>query len=504
MAYYRFSSNHAGTNTANQETHPEYDLAIEEWEMIRDVIQGAKFVKERGKRYLPALFDQEEADYDRYRARAVFFNATRRTRDGLVGLIMRKTPEVEMDAHLEKLQGDIDLAGSTINDYIREVAEDMTSMGRAGTFIDWSEDEKRPYFSYYHAEDILSWEKKRQGGKMHLTRLVLRECGYEHTSEAGTKSHAFVATIRTYTRDENGVVICRTEIVRDGMRTDAPEGEVELRRRGKALGAIPFVFHTLDGDKPEVTIAPLADMATINVSHYQSSADLENGRHICGIPTVFATGFDSGTKLILGTSHAWVSEQTDARAGFVEFTGQGLQALENALKEKQEQMAVLGARMLEPKSGDAESFETVQLRSNSEQATLVNISEAISATMSRALQWAALWLAPATTDLDKIAETTSIVLNTDFVAARLDGAILTALVAAHQTGAISWPTFFYQLQQGEFYPQDWKIEEEESALLQQPVKSPMDPEKGNESPAGPPKVPPAPAPEPKPGEKKPA
>tara|TARA_R110000796_G_C14571530_1_gene435775 strand:- start:19569 stop:21032 length:1464 start_codon:yes stop_codon:yes gene_type:complete len=485
MAYYRFRSATSESEVSDIACHPAYEDAIEEWERIRDVIQGERFVKERGTRYLPALFEQESVDYLRYQNRAVFFNATRRTRDGMVGLLLRKTPELEADDSVEKLQGDVDLCGGTLKDYIRTVAEEVSSTGRCGSMIDWSEGEARPYFSFYHAEDVLAWETERREGKMHLVRLVLRECSHRLLSEEAS-NFTSISTIRTYRLDEDGTVTMEAVEYQDGTAQPAEEA-IDMTIKGKKLERIPFVFHTVDGDRPDVAVSPLADMAAINISHYQTSADLENGRHVAGLPTPWAKGFGDDTELILGTSHAWITDETGADCGFLEFTGQGLGALENALKEKQGQMAVLGARMLEAQQGDAESFETVQLRSNAEQATLVNVAEAISATMSKALQFMAWWEGLPTKAPTDYADTNSIVLNTDFVAAKLDSASLTAMIGAYQGGAISWQTFYYNLEQGEMFKEGWTIEDEDAAILQAPASKP-DPE---------------PAPAPKPAPKKP-
>ena len=339
--------------------------------------------------------------------------------------------------------------------------------------VDWSENEARPYFSFYHAEDILAWEVKRRGGRMHLTRLVLRECSDELKDDNDNEFLA-VATIRIYRLHEDANVTVEKIRYEEGTRV-AGEPELDLMHNGKKLERIPFVFHTVDADRSEITVAPLADMAGINVSHYQTSADLENGRHITGLPTPWAIGFGTESDMILGASHAWVTDNTDASCGFLEFTGTGLQALSEALGEKQKQMAVLGARMLEPPTGDAEAFETVQLRSNAEQATLVNIAEAISATMSIALQYAAWWDGPPTRKPTDYSDTISLVLNTDFVAAKIDGATLTAMLAAYQTGGISWQTFHHNLNQGELYKEGWTIDEEEEAILNAPASKP-DPE----------------------------
>jgi hypothetical protein len=488
MAFYRFNHLRVDGGTISEiTTHPDYLFAIEEWEKIRDVIQGSRFVKERGEKYLPRLYDQSNEEYEAYKMRALFFNGTRRTREAGVGLIMRKTPTIQVDETVESRFGDVDLKGSTLNDYLRTVTEETSSLGRSGTLVDWSEEEKRFYFAFYHAEDIIDWEERRIGGRMKLSRLKLREFGVIRDPAAGPDgapgygTHTVEETISEYRLEaESNICVVEKWTVKNGSITPklAP---VEMKHRGGTFDWIPFVFHGIDGNRCDVAISPLSDLADVNISHYQTSADIENGRHVCGIPTPYAAGFDAGTELILGSSRAWVSEAVDAKAGFIEFTGQGLTALEKAMSEKQSQMAMLGARMLETQKTEAEAFGTVQLRSNSEQASLVNISEAVSATMSACLKIAAWWEGTKDKKVEDFAEGNTIVLNTDFVASKIDGPTLAALVAAYQSGAISWQTFFYQLEQGEFYKDQWTADEEEAALLQKPVTPPppTDPDPGN-------------------------
>jgi hypothetical protein len=453
-------------------THPEYEFYIIEWEKIRDVMAGSRLVKGRGRRYLPELYEQEEQDYKNYVDRALFFNATRRTRDAVVGLLLRKTPQITMPDELQKFTKDLNLAGATLNDYLRTVAEDMVGVSRGGTFIDWSEKESRPYLAYYQAEDIIDWEESRVEGKMMLTQLTLRESRWERNENQATTGHQYVQIFRTYTL-KDGVV---TAVEKKSIDNAAPEEkQIDPKRRGRGLTFIPFVFHGPKGNVAEVHPPAMSDIADINISHYRSSADLEQGRHICGLPTPWAAGFEPTTKLILGATHAWVTENAQAQAGFVEFTGQGLTALENALKEKQEQMAALGARMLEIKSADAEAFETVQLRSNAEQASLVAFSEAISATVTRALQIFAWWQGTADAALETFEETVVIVLSTDFVAQKLSPQALTALVAAWQANAISTETFYYNLEQGEMFPDDWTKEDETRSKSEDPPSMPPAP-----------------------------
>ena len=79
-------------------THLDYDANAAAWLRARDVFAGEDAVKAAGERYLPKLDSQSKDEFDAYRARASFFNATARTADGFVGLIFRREPTFKTPA----------------------------------------------------------------------------------------------------------------------------------------------------------------------------------------------------------------------------------------------------------------------------------------------------------------------------------------------------------------------------------------------------------------------
>src|SRR5206468_661127 len=133
---------------------------------------------------------------------------------------------------------------------------------------------------------------------------------------------------------------------------------------------IPFTFVGATSLSPNVDKPPLLDLVEVNLSHYRSSADLEHGRHYTALPTPWVSGMRPDSNLRIGAGVAWVLEDPTAKAGMLEFTGQGLQALEKALESKEKQMAVLGARLLEMQPRLQETAEAVRLRHNGDAATL--------------------------------------------------------------------------------------------------------------------------------------
>lgn len=443
--------------------HPDYGLAAIEWQTVEDVCAGPIQVKRRGITYLPKLAGQTDDEYNQYRSRAVMFNVTKRTREALSGLMHRKPPIITLPqgtAAEQPLLADITLTGMSVDQWIRHISTAVVGTGRIVSVIDYNAEAVRPYIATYKATDVLNWATSMHEGKRVLSLLIVRET--EETLE-GFKVQKR-ERYRSYRLDD-GRVIYRTWTENDEKGSDGAV-DAEMLRRGKPLPRIPAVFHNASHLGCEIGEVPLYDLADINISHYRTSADLETGRHIAGLPTPWATGVDDDkAELTLGTTKLMTCSSPDAKFGFLEFSGVGLGELTKAMEEKERQMAVLGARLLFDAKKDAESFDTVRLRAASEGAALGNIAGHLTVTTTEALQWFYWWQGNQA-DPTEIAVTS--VINQDFVDIQMDAPTLQALVSAFQQNAISFETFFFQLRKGEIYPDGWDHEAEAAAISQRP------------------------------------
>lgn len=460
--------------------HPDYVAAWQEWQTVEDVCEGSATIRDRGELYLPKLSGQTREDYDAYRGRAVFFGATKRTRDAMTGLLMRKEPVITLPKNQpdeQPLLADITMTGMSIQQWIRHIATHVVATGRIVSVIDYAAETQRPYIATYRATDVLNWALASEGGKRYLSLLIVRELE-ETVDEFKVEK---VERFRSY-RIENGQVLYKTWTASDEGGPQKAE-DLIMMRRGKPLTRIPAVFHNATHLGPEVGEIPLYDIAEINLSHYRTSADLENGRHLAGLPTPWATGVDDSTApMTLGTNRMMTSEKEGAKFGFLEFTGSGLTELTKALEEKERQMGTLGARMLSEAKKEAEAYDTVRLRAASEGASLANIAGHISVTATVALKWFFWWQG---TDESPEGIEAAVMINQDFVDAPLSPTAIQALVQAFQQNAISFDTFFFQLKQGEVYPDGWDMERELAAISQRPVAF-TPPAAAGTAPTGPP------------------
>jgi hypothetical protein len=226
----------------------------------------------------------------------------------------------------------------------------------------------------------------------------------------------------------------------------------------KPLSSIPFYMYGAQDTSFNVQEPVLLDLADLNLSHYRTNADYEHGCHFTGLPMLFLAGVQlaEGAKVHLGSQTAVVSSNADSDGKYIEFTGQGLGALESNLDRKEKQMAAIGARMLEQQKNGVESEGAMQLRSNGETSVLAGIANLIGGQMSKMLSFMAEWYG--------VSQEVKYHLNTDYLATGMTSAQLAELFKTYVGGGISYETFFENLQRGEIIRADKTVLEEQEAI----------------------------------------
>lgn len=473
-------------------THPDYDANAAAWLRARDVFAGEDAVKAAGERYLPKLDSQSSGEYDAYRARASFFNATARTADGFVGLIFRREPTFKLPDDsagvgkaLAAFVDDADMLGTSLSAYAKNVVTEVVSVGRAGTLVDWEDQvEQRAYAVLYTAEQILNWKTERVNGRNVLTLLVLSEKVERPVTDGDEFGPDEVEQLRILRlvpgqktdSDEKSGWSYQVEIWQQGekksKRGKAEWTKVETRiplRLGKPLPLIPFVFHGPRHSLPVVDKLPLADIIAVNLDHYRLNADYKHGLHFTALPTAWVSGFDKSSNLRIGSSTAWVAETPGATAGFLEFTGQGLTTFERAMDRDERLMAVLGTRMLEAQKRVGESADAIELRQSGENSVLSAVSFSVSDSLTAVLGWVYWWNSTEETPEAIGEDRVLVTVNSDFSTKGMASDEITAVVSAWQAGAISRDTMFELFRKGEVMPAGRTNEEEKRLVASAPA-----------------------------------
>jgi hypothetical protein len=444
--------------------HSQYSTREKQWARCRDAVEGQDAIKAKTTRYLPMLSGQDTLEYDSYLNRALFFGAAGRTVDGLTGAVFRKQYVLEYPESKKPELDDITEESSSVDVLLRRTLREVLTVGRLGLLVDATpedEGDTRVYVSQYIAENILNWRMQRVNGKNTLVFLTLRET-YEDSGD-----DEFERVLRDQIRvcwlsGQDGQIIYNQAVYRKPKNKDQfiQHSVSTPKRNGKTLDFIPFKFINATHDEPNPVKPPLLDIVDVNLSHFRTSADLEHGAHYTALPTPVLSGFNTKKTYRIGSGTAWVTENPQGRAVYLEYTGQGLQALRDIKQDKEAQMAVLGARMLEQQKRTAETAETHRIRSAAESGPLAATVGVAEEALTQILRWHCEWSGASDAQVAEI----ELMLNKDFISTRMSAQDLTALMQARQAGEISQDTFLHNLKQGEILPDDTSIEDEKDNI----------------------------------------
>ena len=456
---------------------PEYEAALPRWQRCRDCFEGSDAVKARATAYLPMLEGHHGSSqkYDAYKTRAVFYNATARTVAGLLGSVFRAAPNWTFPASFEDDLKDVTLMGRPLVSFALMGFQELLVTGRVGVQVDMPKKPEdgattRPYWVLRRAEDILSWRTVVQDGQETLTRVVLSEAVEEDDPE-DEWSPTVIDQIRVLELVQHPRTAAATYQIRrfrkkpsketkDATDTwEAFEAPIVPLKHGDPLPYIPFQFIGPTSVTPAIEKSPMVDIVDVNLSHYRTSADFEHGAHLTALPTPWVSGAElkEGETFPIGSATAWVLPHPQAQAGMLEFKGDGLKTLERSLSVKQEQMASLGARLIESRKAAAETAEALRLAMSGDHSVLASMASTFDQAMTNVMRWHADWSGAADTKI-------TFAVNKDFFEARLTAQEAQALVGTWQAGGISFETLFWNLQAGEWIEPGRTIEQERALI----------------------------------------
>lgn len=461
--------------------HASYEENRETWQSMRDVLGNERAVKASRERYLPRLSGWTYADqaaggedpYDKYLKRALFYGMTERTLVGLVGVVFRKPATVKLPTRINALRTNVDLEGTDIEQLAREVLRERLAMGRFVLLVDWpsrnqladqgidpeSDPEfNRPTIRGYATERVRNWAFQTFRGSRRLSWVVLEEREERpvdpedpfNVEEVPILRHLYLDPAGRY-RQQKYEPERRKDGRADLRRFRRYGPEIRPTRRGEDIGFIPL-FGRLD-----VASSAMQPIADINLSHYRSSADLEHGRHWTAVPTPWISGYTGSGEINLGSGRA-IELSEGGRAGMLEFTGQGLEALEKALTQKAEYMATLGARILEAPKRASETAEAKRLDYAANASVLSHIAGEINRDITKALE-AAAWWALLDSQLGGDGAEVSFALNDDYYESKLPAGELKELIAGWIQQAYPYEVLLYNLRRGELIPDHMTDEE---------------------------------------------
>jgi hypothetical protein len=406
-----------------------YDKCINAWQLVRDCVSGSEAVKNAryaqddasqsdssktglyyvsGSRYLPvpnpADNSQENLDrYIAYKQRANYVNFTGSTKEGFLGMINRKEPEIELDPSIAYMEDNANGAGLSLAQLAQGVTDEVLEIGRHGLLADYPISERgqsksstqglRASLKQYPAESIINWREAVVNGETVLSMVVLEE-DVEKPSDDGFSSEC--VTWHRVLYMEDGVYKQRVYDEDDKLVIFGEDGDIIPRKSdGSTWPYIPFVFIGAVNNDPYPDKSPLYDIAEINIAHYRNSADFEESSFMIGQPT----------PVIHGLTQAWVDTVLKSGVMFGSRTavllpeGAGadlLQANPNQMPQlgmemKEKHLIAVGAKIISDSSG-VETAEAAKIRFAGQNSKLALVVTNVETGIIDALNWCAEYM----------------------------------------------------------------------------------------------------------------
>lgn len=408
-------------------------------------------VAAKAKRYLPMPneSDQSEENKQRYRAyltRAVFYNVTGRTLDGMVGQIFLIPPVIKLPTQLNGMLTDSDGNGLTLIQNAYRGVRHTLPFGRAGLFTDYPTKDSndpttvsdlvtgtiQPMIKCIAPWNIINWQTRKINGKNVLSMIVFVE-NVDNADDDGfsvsqSKCH------RVLRLDDSNEYTLEDYQCDEGNSSYKPQGPIKpTDSTGKPFKYIPFTFIGSENNDAGVDKPPMFDLSVLNIAHFRNSADYEEASFMVGQPTVVATGLTKDWvedvlkgKIPLG-SRAGISLPVGADAKLLQASPNQMPLV--AMQEKEDQMVAIGAKLVIQKRVQKTATEAI-VDSSSESSVLANVANNVSAAFRFAIGVACEFVGADKTKIDFI-------LNTDFELNRMTSDDQSKLVADWQKGAIA-------------------------------------------------------------------
>jgi hypothetical protein len=450
--------------------HPLYEKYAPLWVKARDVIAGESQLKSKAKRelYLTRLGGhtntaEGNADYNAFVNYAMLYNATGRTVDAYRGLLNRKLPSISVPEADRTILDKFTIKGESIYTFIEQLEVEIITTNRVGIFIDFPRVDTKlrsradvaalnlaPYATTYSAENILNWEESRVNNKIVTSLVVLREINYVHTAVYTPQKQV---TYRVLELDDEGyyrqVIIVPTQIVKGNIKQtyNVVQDIIYPKHDGKKMREIPFIPITAQGATWELSKSIIDDLINVNLAHYRDTAFFEKAIAWTASPTAVFSGIPEDIDNIsIGSSQAILIAQ-GGTAKYLEYEGKGLEDIANALKAKEDLMAILGAKILANTASKVESGEAAMIHRAGEQGILADIATTIGLAVERTLFFILNWKGTGVSMRDITVDITK-----DFTPTAMEANMVIALGNELERGGISYESYIWALQRGELLP----------------------------------------------------
>ncbi|MGM4891254.1 DUF4055 domain-containing protein [Tardiphaga sp. 839_C3_N1_4] len=288
----------------------DHKAMADDWRMIRDILAGAKWIKEAGIRYLPRFQKESQTAYDLRRDstpwRPEFVDALRSLCSKPFSKEVVVNPDAPdavqgkaVDQKTKKRQGgfvdDVDGQGNSLHVFARDTFANGVAFGLEAIYVAWSADQPlrtraeeqlagaRPYWIHIRAENILALYSKRIGGRTVVSHIRILEC----TVEQDGFEEIEVQRVRVLELNAANQPVWQL------FKANADGGFVAETQPAPLLGVsdIPVaLFFTGERSGNYRVRPPLIDLAWMQIELYRAMSRKEQILTLAGSPMLKAKG----------------------------------------------------------------------------------------------------------------------------------------------------------------------------------------------------------------------
>ena len=434
----------------NQEPH---------WGLIEHLLGGTYKIRKGHRKFLPQEPRELDEAYDNRLRRSVLAPYYVRLERMLAGMLTRKP--VRLDDVTDQIREqlfDVDLQGNDLQTWLYSTARLCIRYGHVGVLVDApkSGDNGRPYWISYSPRDILGFRTELTNGAQKLSQLRLFEKVIVADGLYGEKQ---VEQVRVLTPGA-------FEIFQKDQKGDfrvVDEGTT-------SLSEIPFSVAYSNRVGVLESFPPLADIAELNLQHYQVQSDLGNQLHISAVPMLALFGFPQSAEEISAGPGEALALPEGASASYIEPAGNSYDAQFRRLDQIVSQINDLGLAAVMGAKLAAETAESKRIDRSQGDSTMMVLAQQMQDMIDNCLRFHA--------DFMQESQAGSSLVNRDFMGARLEPQEIQALLQLYTAGTVTQETLLLQLEAGEVLGDDFDVEAELEAtqaggLLETPQSVPV-------------------------------
>lgn len=434
--------------TANQvgAKCPQYNVMLEAWDLVDDLMGGTAAMKAAGTKWLPIEDKEQPEVYQARLIRSVLFNGYRKAVLNLSRRPFAKPVTLlggPLPQPLDLIAASTDDEGRNLTQFTYHLLRTALNRGLCHILVDYPtqspatakiehEQHIKPLLIAIDPKNLIDWQYiVASNGEKTLTQIRIAETGTVKTGDFTVEYRPRIRVIEPHCwrlYEDQG---------RNNTEDWAPIAEGVI-----SLGKIALSTVYLNATGFMTGSPPLDDLAYMNLAHWQSMSDQRNNLRFARAGTVYMLGLseeEMEKTFVWGVNRIVKSTNANAKIGVAEHSGASTNAGDNELRHLEEMMQALGMEPLVMRTWGNETAMARAIEEGKGQCDLQSWVKAIEAAILKAFHYAAEWVAV------KLPEGFHVDVFDDFGMTLRSTQDLTHLLGARQSGNLSQETYLREI-----------------------------------------------------------